>query len=214
MVPVLLLAPVAGRMYDRMGPRGLVAAGAALLSAGLIWTAMLLGQLDYAWLVPGIFIAGSGIALPKPASTDAMNTAPPALRGQAQGVSMTLRQAGGAVGVAIMGTVMASIQSRRLTDFANAVGANASVRAHVKAVLAAAHGDPAGLRILPEPVLHALRDSTIAAISGAVYIGGAVVFAGALVAWLFLRRVPAADALPGPYAEGTVHPADLLETAR
>ena len=30
-VPVLLLGPVAGRMYDRIGPRGLVAAGAALL---------------------------------------------------------------------------------------------------------------------------------------------------------------------------------------
>jgi hypothetical protein len=127
-----------------------------------------------------------------------MNTAPPALRGQAQGVSQTLRQAGGAVGLAIMGTVMASIQRRRLTDFANAVGARASDRAHFKAVVAAAHGDPAGLRILPEPVLVALRDSSISGISAAVYIGGAVVFAGALVAWMFLRRMPAADALPAP----------------
>jgi EmrB/QacA subfamily drug resistance transporter len=215
MVPLLVLAPVAGRMYDRMGPRGLVTAGAALLCVGLIWTATLLGKLDFAWLLPGFVIMGSGIALVMaPALTDALNTAPPELRGQAQGVTQTLRQVGATVGLAIMGTVMASIQRRWLTNFANAVGLPASDRAHFKAVVTAAHGDPAWLRTLPEPVLNALRDSTISGISGAVYVGGAVVFGGALVAWMFLRRVPAADALPGPYAEGTVHPADLLETAR
>lgn len=196
MVPVLLLAPVAGRMYDRIGPRGLVTTGAVLLGAGLIWTAMRLGTLEYAWLLPGYVIAGSGIALVMtPASTDAMNTAPPALRGQAQGVMQTLRKAAGTIGLAIMGTAVASIQRRRLTGFANAAGAS---RSHFKAVVAAAHGDPAALRILPEPALQALRDSLTSGISGAVCIAGGVVLVGGLVAWMFLRRVPAADAVPAP----------------
>lgn len=213
-LPLLVLAPVIGRMYDRIGPRGLATTGAALLGVGLIWTAMLLGKLDYTWLLPGYVIMGSGIALTTvPTLTDVMNTAPPALRGQAQGVSQTLRQAGGAVGLAIMGTVVAGIQRRRLTDFANAVGASASDRAHFKAVLAAAHGDPAGLRILPEPVLVALRDSLISGISGALYIGGAVVFAGALVAWMFLRRVPAADAAPALVPAAALADPGLSETS-
>ena len=36
MLPLLLLSPAAGRAYDRLGPRALVAAGAALLGAGLM----------------------------------------------------------------------------------------------------------------------------------------------------------------------------------
>jgi MFS family permease len=111
MVPLLLLAPVAGRLYDRIGPRGLVAAGAALLCAGLMWTATLLARLEYVWLLPGYVIIGAGIALVMtPASTDAMNTAPAALRGQAQGVVQTLRQAGGTVGLAVMGTAVAGVE--------------------------------------------------------------------------------------------------------
>jgi EmrB/QacA subfamily drug resistance transporter len=209
MVPLLLLAPIAGRLYDRLGPRGLVAAGAALLGTGLVWTAALLARLEYLWLVPGYLIIGSGIALVMtPASTDAMNTAPAARRGQAQGVIQTLRQAAGAVGLAVMGTTVASIQRSRLTGFANQVGASASDRAHVKAVVAAAHGDPAMLASLPGATLSALRDSLVSGISTALYVGGGVVFVGAVAAWALLRHVPAVDA-PAACAPSTAraHPA-------
>jgi EmrB/QacA subfamily drug resistance transporter len=151
MVPLLLLAPVAGRLYDRIGPRGLVAAGAVLLCAGLLWAAALLARLEYVWLLPGYVAMGAGIALvTTPASTDAMNTAPAALRGQAQGVVQTLRQAGGTIGLAVMGTAVAGIQRS--------------------------------------------QGSLIPGISAALYLGGGVVLAGAVVAWALLRHLPAADA--------------------
>jgi hypothetical protein len=116
-----------------------------------MWTATLLARLEYVWLLPGYVIIGAGIALVMtPASTDAMNTAPAALRGQAQGVVQTLRQAGGTVGLAVMGAVVAGIQHR--------------------------------------------QGSLVSGISTALYIGGGVVLAGAVIAWALLRHLPAADA--------------------
>jgi Major Facilitator Superfamily len=196
-LPLLLLAPRAGVVYDRIGPRALVATGAALLGASLVWMAIMLGKLEYAWLLPAYVVAGIGMALVMtPASTDAMNSAPAAHRGQASGVMNTLKQVGGTVGLAIMGTAVTTVQHDRLTDYANRVGASAADRAHFKSVVAAAHDDPSSLHSLPAATLGALRDSLVSAIGTAYLIAGAAVLVGAFVSALLLRRVRAADATP------------------
>lgn len=194
-LPLLVLAPRAGMVYDRIGPRALVATGAALLGGSLLWMAIALGKLQYAWLLPAYVAAGIGLALViTPASTDAMNTAPAALRNQASGVMNTLKQVGGTLGLAIMGTAVTTVQHDRLTHYANSVGATAADRAQFKSVVAAAHGDPSLLRSLPAATLGALRDSLTSAISTAYLIAGVIVLAGALASVLLLRRVRAADA--------------------
>jgi MFS family permease len=86
-IPVLIVAPLSGRLYDRIGPRGPVTAGTLLVGASLLWIAAVLHEFSYGWLVPGYVAAGIGIALVmSPSNTDAMNAAPPDLRGQASGV--------------------------------------------------------------------------------------------------------------------------------
>jgi hypothetical protein len=45
-------------VYDRIGPRALVATGAALLGASLVWMAIMLSKLEYAWLLPAYVVAG------------------------------------------------------------------------------------------------------------------------------------------------------------
>jgi hypothetical protein len=106
------------------------------------------------------------------ASTDAMNSAHATHRGQASGVMNTLKQVGGTVGLAIMGTAVTTVQHDRLTDYANRVGASAADRAHFKSVVAAAHGEPALLHSLPAATLGALRDSLVSAIGTAYLIAG------------------------------------------
>jgi MFS family permease len=108
---MLFLAPRAGKLYDRIGPRALVAGGTFLVGAGLIWDAAVLDKVSYGWLVPGYLAIGIGLSIVMtPASTDCMNTALPALRGEASGVMQTVRQVGGTVGLAIMGTIIAGAQ--------------------------------------------------------------------------------------------------------
>jgi hypothetical protein len=159
--------------------------------------AILLDKLEYAWLVPGYVVAGLGLALVMtPASTDAMNAAPAAVRGQASGLIQTLRQVGGTVGLAIMGTAVTIVQDDHLNEYARKVGATAADRAHFAAVVGAAHGDPVMLSSLPIPTLEALRDSLISGIAKSYYIGGLVLLVGAVLAALLLRRARAADAGP------------------
>ena len=208
-LPLLLLAPRAGRIYDRVGPRVLVAAGAGLLGGSLVWAGLVLDQLDYWWLVPAYIVSGLGLALVMtPASTDAMNTAPSALRGEASGVMQTMRQVGGTVGLAIMGTVAATIQSNQLDDFADQAGASPAQREQFERALSEAQGDPSALAGLPPETVSEAEDALVSGIQAAYYVGGAVVLAGAILAGLLLRRVSAADA-PGPGVPATpgAHPA-------
>src|SRR5262249_46390357 len=74
--PRLFCAPLAGRLYDRLGPRPLLVAGSLLIAAGLAWLGLNLHRHEYAWLVPGYAAMGIGIGLTiSPATTDALGAA-------------------------------------------------------------------------------------------------------------------------------------------
>jgi MFS family permease len=98
---------VTTRLYKRVGPR-------RLMVAGMCGTVVTIGGMAFAgpgnaaWLIPVLmFFTGCsfGFAM-APSQAAALATVPPALTGQASTLLMTLRQAGGAAGVALLGTVL------------------------------------------------------------------------------------------------------------
>jgi EmrB/QacA subfamily drug resistance transporter len=124
-VPLLLVAPIAGRIYDRFGPRPLLVAGSLLIGAGLAWLAWHLPHRDYALLIPGYVAMGTGIGMTiSPGTTDALGAAAPSERSQASGIVQTVRQVGGAVGIAVLGAIVAGV---------SAVAADATPAAHLTA---------------------------------------------------------------------------------
>jgi EmrB/QacA subfamily drug resistance transporter len=107
-VTLLLAAPRAGRLYDRHGPRALLAGGTLLMGASLAWLGIVLDQLSYPWLVPGYVGIGLALGLAiSPASTDALNAAAPQERGEASGLTQMTRQLGGSIGLAVLGAIIA-----------------------------------------------------------------------------------------------------------
>jgi EmrB/QacA subfamily drug resistance transporter len=95
------------RLYKRFGPR-------RLMMAGMIGTVVTVGGMTFAgpstawWLIPVLmfFTGGSfGFAM-SPSQTAGMATISAAQTGQASTVLNTLRQAGAAVGVALVGTIL------------------------------------------------------------------------------------------------------------
>ncbi|HEY3528831.1 MAG TPA: DHA2 family efflux MFS transporter permease subunit [Nocardioides sp.] len=103
----LLVAPVAGRLIDRVGSRALAAPGLALQAVGFVW---LLHEAhthaSYGGFVAPFVLAGVGISMALPApSASGLNAAPPALLGRAAGVLNTLQQIGQAAGVAVVTVV-------------------------------------------------------------------------------------------------------------
>ncbi|MGI5243769.1 DHA2 family efflux MFS transporter permease subunit [Dactylosporangium sp. CA-139066] len=109
-VAPLLVGPRAGALADRFGERSLIVAGALSLTAGLAWTALAAdGGGSYVALVAPLTLGGLGIALTIPAATRAVvsRVAPPEMA-KAGGTFSTLRQLGGAFGVAVLGAVFAA----------------------------------------------------------------------------------------------------------
>jgi EmrB/QacA subfamily drug resistance transporter len=109
----LLIGPRAGALADRIGERVLVVTGALLQATGVAWIAVTAGPgTGYPALITPMTLIGAGLALAIPAVTRSVtSTVPPADIGTASGAFTTMRQLGGAFGVAILGAVFAATGS-------------------------------------------------------------------------------------------------------
>jgi EmrB/QacA subfamily drug resistance transporter len=103
----LLIAPIAGRLVDRVGARALAAPGLVLQAFGFLWILQeAQARAGYAHFVVPFVLAGVGISMALPAPSAAgLNAAPPALLGRSAGVLNTLQQLGQAAGVAAVTVV-------------------------------------------------------------------------------------------------------------
>jgi len=101
---VALSSALSGRAMSRVGPRLPMISGLLIGGAGLAGLAAAGQSTSYVLLVPPLIAAGFGMAFTMPAATTAIIGAAPAERaGIASGVLNASRQAGGAIGVALLG---------------------------------------------------------------------------------------------------------------
>jgi DHA2 family methylenomycin A resistance protein-like MFS transporter len=104
--PLAVIAPLAGRLTSRIGPRIPVTAGFVIAAAGL---ALLLAdgaRSGYLLLLPAFLLWGIGLGVLTPAVVAASIAAVPGERaGLGSAINNTARQAGGAVGVAVAGAI-------------------------------------------------------------------------------------------------------------
>jgi EmrB/QacA subfamily drug resistance transporter len=131
---VFIVAPIAGALVDRIGERPLLAAGLSLQAIGLAWVAVIARTgLPYAEMVPPLIAAGVGISLAVPAAQNAvLGAVAPADIGKASGTFSTMRQLGGAFGLAIAVAVFAGAggygSPQAFTDgFAPAIAVSAAL---------------------------------------------------------------------------------------
>ena len=103
---LFFVAPVAGALVDRYGPRRFMGAGLALQAIGL-----LVGRAERTTatsaMIPALMVAGAGVSMALPATISAAVDAVPEHVGKAAGVNSTLRQLGGVFGIAIAVAVFA-----------------------------------------------------------------------------------------------------------
>ncbi|RKN45594.1 DHA2 family efflux MFS transporter permease subunit [Streptomyces hoynatensis] len=107
---LFVVAPVAGRLVDRVGERPLIVTGLGLKAVGMWWIGQAAGgSVRYAELVVPLVVAGCGVSMALPATQSAtVGALPREAVGIASGVYGMTRQLGGAVGVAVLGAVFAA----------------------------------------------------------------------------------------------------------
>jgi EmrB/QacA subfamily drug resistance transporter len=108
-VLIILVAPLAGKYSDRVGSRWLMGFGMALLSASLFIFSRLDETATFWTILPGLLVGGFGMAIVMtPTTAAAMGSVPVDKAGVGSAVLNSGRQVGGALGIAVMGAIIAA----------------------------------------------------------------------------------------------------------
>jgi len=106
---IILIAPIAGKSSDRIGSRALMTAGMLCLAGSLVLFSRLGLDSTFWDIFPGLILGGFGMALVMtPMTAAALGSVPVEKSGVGSGVLNTFRQVGGALGIAVMGAIVAS----------------------------------------------------------------------------------------------------------
>lgn len=118
----MLLAPLAGRLSDRIGGKFILMTGLTLYGIGLLWIVAIAGVgTDWTAFIAPLVVSGVGIGgVFAPMATEATRNVPARLAGAASGVNNTIRQVGSVLGSAAVGAVMQNQLASSLRDEAAA----------------------------------------------------------------------------------------------
>ncbi len=112
-LPMVLLisfiAPISGKLSDRIGSRWLMGGGMTLLGISLLLYERVGIHSNFWTLLPQMIVGGVGMAMTmSPMASAAMGAVPVEKAGVGSGVLNSFRQVGGSLGIAVMGAIIAS----------------------------------------------------------------------------------------------------------
>ncbi len=182
---IMIVAPIAGRMTDRIGPRPLMTVGLIGVSFALFWMTGITTHSTYGFLSVSFVVMGIGMGLVmSPMSTAAMNSVDPAKAGVASGVLSMVRMVGSTFGVAVIGAVIATLGRTHLQTLLPQATAAQRVK------LANALGSGASGAGLPAQIRTVMSQTYVYALSNALYVAGGLALLGALLAWVLVAAHP------------------------
>jgi EmrB/QacA subfamily drug resistance transporter len=187
---IVTVAPVAGRLADRFGPRWLIAGGLAIVSASLFSFSGIAVDSTYIDLLPGFMLLGIGIAMTmSPMTSAAMNAVPVAKAGIASGVLSMFRMVGGSLGVAVTGAIFQGLVKSRLDSVLTGTGVTAAQRGSISEQLGGGStGHIQGLApSQAKEVASAGAEAFVYALGHAMSVSGAVAVVGAIVGATAIR---------------------------
>jgi len=197
----MVFAPRSAAMVKRFGPKAVATVGLVLVAAGLA-TWLVVGATTPIWVVGlAFFVMGVGMANVMPPATEAiMATLPREKAGVGSAVSNTIRQLGGALGVAVLGAVLSSVYRDHLGSATDGLPAGAADAA--KESISGAYGVAEQAGTAGGALISAANSSFITAMHYASV--GSTIFAllGAVVALLWVPGKRPASAPPASSAEG------------
>ena len=112
---MIVFAPLSSRLVLRFGTKRVTTTGMLLFSTGLAVAATVTAGTGYGRLAVALVLMGAGMGLAgAPATESIMGSLPPERANIGSAVNDTTRELGGALGVAIVGSIMSSLYSTQL----------------------------------------------------------------------------------------------------
>ena len=197
-VMMLIFAPMSSIWVGKFGNKRVVATGLGIVAISLLLVSGLTPSTATVLIIGATVVMGMGMAnIMAPATDSIMGSLPRAKAGVGSAVNDTTRQTGGAFGVAVLGSLLASRYSGRITQI---LGAH--VAGPVKDNVGAAHGYAlTALRDQPDLQHRIISASDSAFVSGfhlAALAGAGVITLTALAVlrWLPARATEELSAFP------------------
>jgi EmrB/QacA subfamily drug resistance transporter len=200
---IVLIAPLAGRLTDRIGPRPLMVAGLSLVTVALFLQTRIDVHTGYGLLLPAFVLMGIGMALTmSPMSTAAMNSVAPQKAGVASGILSMSRMVGGTFGVAALGALFQHLARNELAQSLAGTGIGAAQQERLVASL----GTASDGSNMPPVAADAAQNAFIHALANGMWLSAGVAATGALLAFWLIGGRPAQqpDAAARPEAAAAV----------
>src|SRR6266566_3989123 len=199
---LIVAAPLAARLTERIGTKIVVVAG-LLIVAGALWLLSTVQLSDgYGLVAAALALLGIGMGLTMaPATESIMGSLPLAKAGVGSAMNDTTRQVGGALGVAVLGSILASSYGAAIQPALQSAPpqiAQTAADSIGAATTIAAQLGPQG-----QGLLDAARTAFLQGLGDAVQVGAGAAALAALLKLLFLpARAPASTV--GPSLPGVV----------
>ena len=197
----LIFAPRSAGFVARFGPKAVTAAGMTAVAVGL-GSFLLVTETTPIWVLCAVyFVLGSGMASVVAPSTEAvMSSLPREKAGVGSAVSNTIRQVGGALGVAVLGSVLSQVYRGAMEGPLAALpaGAREAAAESLAATYAVAAQTPGGAALL-DPANSAFVEAMHWAAGGSAL--AALLGLAAVLRWLPSESVRHGAAVPSAEAE-------------
>ena len=120
---LMVVAPTSSRIVEKVGTKIVVGTGLTLVSVALLLNTGLAVDSAYVQVVWRMMLLAVGMGLVMaPATESIMGSLPLGKAGVGSAVNDTTRQVGGALGVAIVGSVLSSVYGTKIADFMGEAG--------------------------------------------------------------------------------------------
>jgi EmrB/QacA subfamily drug resistance transporter len=196
---MMVTAPLSARLVERAGTKRIVTTGLLVVSTGLVSLSFIKATTPYPIAISLFCLMAVGMGMTMaPATESVMGSLPREKAGVGSAVNDTTRQMGGALGVAIIGSVVSSVYAANISDVAGRFGLTGRDLSESRASLGGALGVGAGLGEQAEGFIVAAKDGFVDALSNGLRISALVILGAAFVAWRFLPARAADQAAPAP----------------
>jgi EmrB/QacA subfamily drug resistance transporter len=192
LVPLSRTSPTLAR---RFGLRTVNCAGLLLIATGFFVVTMMSADSGYGHFLVGVLIFAAGMALATaPASESIVNSLPPSQHGVASAVNDSAREVGGALGIAVIGSVFATGYTNALPELPSQLPPEAAAQIQDSAIAGLAVAGEAAPRLGANgsALLDGVREAFVSGMGSGLTVGVVSLLLGAgFVAWRSPRTVTA-----------------------